>query len=172
MSLPCPAPRAVPLGTPAPLCPDPAPLTQGQRHRWLVSPRLRSRLPQREPRQLPVQPQDKVCWAQGRARGGGGSRGGEAAGPGWGVGAQGTGLGAQALPFLICPATHPAEWGDPATEDADVRGPRGHLGGPPAHLPPPHHPACPALQPARHPTEPDCRPGPGSAGLPPGNQPG
>lgn len=76
VSLHCPDPKALggelrPPGTPPFLSPDPASLTQGQWHRWLVSPRLRSCLPQREPRQLPVQPHDELRRAHGRVQAGG-----------------------------------------------------------------------------------------------------
>lgn len=92
-------PRAQAPGLPTLLSPDPASLMQGQWHRWLVSPRLRSRLPQREPRQLPVQPHDKLRRAHGRVPAGGWTHKGQLqSGGGWG--AQGAGLGAQTPPAL------------------------------------------------------------------------
>lgn len=80
--------------------------------------------------------------------------------------------------FLIRPAscsnpdTDPAEWRDPAAEDTDLCGSGHHTGYPSAHLPLPHRPASPALQPAWDSTESDSCSRPGPARFPPGSQPG
>lgn len=93
------------------LSPASASLTQGQWHRWLVGPGLRGRLPQREPRQLPVQPHDELRRAHGRVPAGGwtpwGSREATGRSPGHRAGFSGPPL--PNSPGLLLPALQNGE---------------------------------------------------------------